>query len=120
MKFPACLAVLLLSGAGEASAQALSGEPHMIRDINGIPVVDAERAVVRDSAGAAIRDGSGDPVRSGAPAAIEAPGRLAREGAREVDRYLMVPSASSGASGRSPSIVGVPAPGRRDVDPGSE
>ena len=86
-----------------------------LRDINGSPVGN-ELPIVRDSSGTPVTDGSGNAVLSGDMEEKE----KKKQPERVVDRYLMVPSASAGASRRGASIVEVPAPGSPAVDPGSE
>jgi hypothetical protein len=131
-------AVLALAFAGGAAAQAgaRGAQPHMLRDANGAPVllygseargsmvvtqetfagepvIVVKEPAVRDGSGHSIGDGSGGTVQSQAAAPMSERAVTAYE----VDRYLLVPSASTGA-GTAPSMTVVPAPVA--VDPGTE
>jgi len=115
--------------AGSAAAQ-----PRMLRDANGAPVLlygkGADAMVVKQEGSAtepvvvvkdpAVRDSGGKAVTAGGAAvkSVSAAPMTERSiGVYEVDRYLLVPSASTGASS-SPSTVIVPAP--RPIDPSTE
>ncbi len=124
-------AALALGVAGSAPAQpALTvGAPQVATDSSGAPVlvyggpdpnahlvvtqqaflaqpvIVAKEPAVRDSRGNAVGDGSGAAVKSSsaAPMSDEA------IAVYQIDRYLLVPSSSAGASS-APSIVTAPAP----------